>query len=1131
MGGKGDSGKGVGSKGEGSKGGGSKGGGEKGGKDGGKAARVLEAAWSKGGSGGKSDGKKGGGAGKGDDAGDPGWGSKGKGSKGKKGLPEPGEGKGGKDSGKDSKGKGHAAKGKGKGDSYGSKGKDASKGKEGRPSSSSTAEGVSAVPQPSLIAGIVMEDEEYDDDEEYYAEHDVGQAEQGMEEDPGGEMVEGVDWIFEDVLREMLDAKKSSEDAEETLRQEQRQEQEEVYLSIPAEEVALTFREALDSRYGKLVGRMQERVQDYAWRCDFAKEERARWEKDRLHLEELAVNSRAKAEDERQKAQQAATERANHAPRERGGVIQLAGGGMASGAGRVSHHKAKMQGVDIDLHVLEQEVDQIDVRTKHSRIQRTVAWLKAMWMWMLPLVKDVQYVKGHYGSASAILFTLYWWLLVIVSLDCLLYLPLLVMHLPTEMGSCGLTIPYPCAWMYGGMFESDGGDLAEDWAIFAEVLVSADGTLSLTNSSNQEGQLSQAEFEAKFAACPMVRYVRDCQHTAVFAGFTNSTVSAWDAFTTSWSKVSGTLNQDFVIFPSFKNLLWGQDRWNYCDLNAPGVGFPGQCGQSESTSAEWFALPTVTAMSGISTSATLEVFTGTHCLSSTKAAIEVLADGKLLLDWKSGRDLWLAARYVLAVVLTCISRLIIVLHLWQASEANLKQDMITEEMSPIHWSKLVLTVLDFRLVSDRDRDMNFQRIATSLRATYHEEQASQQDKIFNPRLQLKRCGTIILNLAIIVACWIAIWYVQAADLRASLSAGTSSAGLGSGLGVAIGDSSVPIVIAIFGLTTPWVTQFLVELEEWSPATKMRHNMWQMYCAKTSNAVLFTLLNLELTWDDPLLPGPSLPAQRYCASFRCAEDQVGASLLGLVMSELILSLLLKPIVNLFFAAIMHRVRQRKQKDVRFHWPEFNIAVFAVDMICFFDLISIVQRSVPYLALFAPIVLALHFKWLKFTLDRISSRPFVSESSQLDTTLHRILFVSTCMHFLYALIVLLKVAPHEPRCGPLDNHQSPGMMLLQLDLPFIGAVGGLAKWQTSNYVMVLGFCSILALLLFLRLAVSRSTNQKVLDQMADTSQRQIDALHRELWRLETQGDLLKRRILSCKVQLLFVFGSCVLVVSCG
>ncbi|CAE8635964.1 unnamed protein product, partial [Polarella glacialis] len=76
-------------------------------------------------------------------------------------------------------------------------------------------------------------------------------------------------------------------------------------------------------------------------------------------------------------------------------------------------------------------------------------------------------------------------------------------------------------------------------------------------------------------------------------------------------------------------------------------------------------------------------------------------------------------------------------------------------------------------------------------------------------------------------------------------------------------------------------------------------------------------------------------------------------------------------------------------------------------------------------------------------------------------------------------------------------------------FIGAVGGLAKWLTSNYVMVLGFCSILALLLFLRLAVSRSTNQKVLDQMADTSQRQIDALHRELWRLETQGDLLKRR----------------------
>ena len=114
--------------------------------------------------------------------------------------------------------------------------------------------------------------------------------------------------------------------------------------------------------------------------------------------------------------------------------------------------------------------------------------------------------------------------------------------------------------------------------------------------------LAQADFNSRFEAMGLlVRLCAACASThqvIVYKRITTpSTPMATDwysLFRVDWESVqSGTsnaLNVDFELYSSMADLASGANKWTYCDYDAAGVGFPGQCGPSGAVSAQWNAL-------------------------------------------------------------------------------------------------------------------------------------------------------------------------------------------------------------------------------------------------------------------------------------------------------------------------------------------------------------------------------------------------------------------------------------------------------------------------------------------------------------------------------------------------------------
>mmetsp|Transcript_63536 Transcript_63536/g.141463 ORF Transcript_63536/g.141463 Transcript_63536/m.141463 type:complete len:505 (+) Transcript_63536:253-1767(+) len=484
----------------------------------------------------------------------------------------------------------------------------------------------------------------------------------------------------------------------------------------------------------------------------------------------------------------------------------------------------------------------------------------------------------------------------------------------------------------------------------------------------------------------------------------------------------------------------------------------------------------------------------------------------------SGKDLWLAFWYFFGNLVSIIVAVLFFLGWWQMTEATYNYEQFTKSLQPMRWSQLTLGLWNFRLDSESDREVWTVAIANQLRALYAEEKYNEKvksrtscDRYF---LVLQRFIGFLVNLAIIAGLWIAIW-ICARDrtqmvetLAGSFEQCCNARAVGEWLGVSL----APLLVTASGLVLPPVTELLTYLEGWPQAFKKELNIYRFFLGQILTAGLYAAICLELLYDWPIWTGGELvlaPQVEPCGPYPCKADHAGAEILTLAVTEFVM-MMFKPLGKLWWAALIFGIKRLMGKKGSFPWPEFQIQETAVHVVYFSALLWMCLSTVPYMAVIGPVLLYLHFKWLKFNLNYLTREPFVTNTTALLVTLQRI----TCINFvvlgLLMMSQLIITVPYEPTCGPVDGFQAAGPMIWNLNFP-------LKDWWLDAYNVTLQnrgsiiavLCALMTVLGMMH-QVKMKTNRTVVAQMSGVANRHVAGLERELWRIDRQNELLKRRL---------------------
>jgi len=326
----------------------------------------------------------------------------------------------------------------------------------------------------------------------------------------------------------------------------------------------------------------------------------------------------------------------------------------------------------------------------------------------------------------------------------------------------------------------------------------------------------------------------------------------------------------------------------------------------------------------------------------------------------------------------------------------------------------------------------------------------------------------------------------------------------------LGSLLISIMVALIGGLLPIVSRLITNLEGRMPSGVARSNVYRFFIGKVALQSIFAFFVFEVFYGQPIY-GDDLIVELDCELFECKEDQAAIEFYRLLLVELIRKLL-SPLARVLVKLCSHGFQKVRGKDAgHFTFPEFDIAVIAVDTIYLFMLLSMVALLVPFFAIVAPFIMYLSFQWLKLCLKRLCSRPFVAESKGLSVALQRCVCVAALFVSLLAGVRLIMTIPSEPTCGPVDGWQPAGMVLLQIDiLGFRNVLRSAADLLYRGFTFWLLATLSLVFLLYLLKEVSRKTNYVVMEQMTNLADRQVASLTREMWRLERQQDLLKKRL---------------------
>ncbi|CAK8988061.1 unnamed protein product [Durusdinium trenchii] len=610
------------------------------------------------------------------------------------------------------------------------------------------------------------------------------------------------------------------DDFEDTLMQVLQERRRAMYPHLQVKHVFDAVDSALLPHYEGLVRRLAGRIQDCEGKCFKAERQHKAWMEEMQELGQEVAELQKRVQDERERGNQLSTVAANNSlrlmtgkaiPKGQLNAIKLVGAG----------------GLDVNIQNLEKDIGKLDIDIGTARFKTLQAIINSIYWRFLPQTRDIKFIASHYGEACGAFFRFHSTLLLISVITLVCYAPLLIMQIAdksSEIGQnwCGSSgyFKLPCEFLFGG-FRAVNSTMTENWTTVLDVTV---------ENANQELLFSMEadSFNSMIQECPVVRHVRDCRVHSVYAGFMTNTSapSAYDLFTSSWSSSPYNINQDYVIFAGYPDLLNSNQPWTCTQSSVVSdVGYPSNCGVAYGTFGDqvpvhqdWFVIPgNGSAVNGISYGASLQVFSGSTCPVQRQEDIEDLALGRKRLTEPSGRDVLLAIRYFACTFGGAALVLIFVLTRWRAAEVVFSIERLTEEVSPIRWSRWVLGLWDFRLRTADQKELWGQALANLLRAEYEAETYAQREgnKTRWQRwlITFKRFTGVTLNIAVIFGSWVAIAYslVEKPTIQVFLESITDQEPLRSILAT-IGAFAPNLVIAAVGQVLPTITKTLTEFE-------------------------------------------------------------------------------------------------------------------------------------------------------------------------------------------------------------------------------------------------------------------------------------------------------------------------------
>ncbi len=139
------------------------------------------------------------------------------------------------------------------------------------------------------------------------------------------------------------------------------------------------------------------------------------------------------------------------------------------------------------------------------------------------------------------------------------------------------------------------------------------------NGSATTADIGEASFNEKFAACPVVKYVRNGVDYAFYTRTSDipSDFNAYSIFTYTWANSDNVLGTDFEIYSSLDDLKSGSNKWSFCNYNDPDVGFPRDCGPNGYIANTWFSFPGGKYNArGLTSGSGFELWDGSDCPST-----------------------------------------------------------------------------------------------------------------------------------------------------------------------------------------------------------------------------------------------------------------------------------------------------------------------------------------------------------------------------------------------------------------------------------------------------------------------------------------------------------------------------------
>jgi hypothetical protein len=235
--------------------------------------------------------------------------------------------------------------------------------------------------------------------------------------------------------------------------------------------------------------------------------------------------------------------------------------------------------------------------------------------------------------------------------------------------------------------------------------------------------------------------------------------------------------------------------------------------------------------------------------------------------------------------------------------------------------------------------------------------------------------------------------------------------------------STAIILTVINYVVPKCLGWITECEKWDFAIdQLKNEIWRNYLAQMLNLAIFVFVQVELVLNDPLIRDETIidfsEANEDSTVYDCREDYFGLSIFKLFILELI-----QRYIYYFGWVVYYKVKARCQGLNNWR-KEFETTDEVVWLLYFQAIIWISFLFFPYLAIVAPIVMYLHFKFIIYRLRNWKISPQMV-TNQMTSGGYIMIFLNVTFiacAFLFGLFLIVEI-PHSnwvsstsTLCGP-------------------------------------------------------------------------------------------------------------------